>query len=164
MITLLIDGIFMPALFQVRESFLLPVFLTALIVGFGEQTWLVSYGMIAALGAELYLGLYPGSLILSFLLTGLVWHGLTSIVSIKPLADEPGMNPIFHIIAGMILSAVLVVLFAILNHIFYGFSDPFLTTVIMARMPLVWLSASVAMTVYLLLFSRFSRIVRTPYD
>ena len=162
--TLIIDGMVMPALFHVRESLLLLVFLVAMIVTFGERTWVVGYGIVISLLAELLLGLYPGTLILSFLFVLLMWHSLTRFINIKPRVDELGTNPIFHTIIGIALTAFLMVMFVMVCNVFYGLDNSFVTVKALAHQPFLWIYPSIGMAAYLLIFSRFNRIVRSMYD
>ncbi len=89
-LAILIDGILMPGLFNVKDSALVFVFLALLIAGFGTGTWVICWGIIFAFLAELLLALHPGSLTFGFLALAILWHVMTRFLNLEPYFEDSG--------------------------------------------------------------------------
>ena len=155
--TIIAGTIVMPAMFGIDDNFLALIFLVALIVVYGTKDWIVWSGVIMAAAVELLQGIYPGSLVMSWLLTAWVWHLMTQFFSLRPLLESSRRGIIAHVAAGLLLLGIMS--FAMIG-IEYGFYGHSVTPAVLQRvvhMPMIILWVVVTTTVYLMLLGGLGR-------
>ena len=151
---LLVDGLVMPALFHIRESFLVFVFLCALVVVYGEQSWLIWRGLLLAVATELFLGLSIGTVVIGFLAAAGTWHALTRFINLKPLLEEASWLSPLHCAVGLGLLAMCVIAAAGAQAIFYA-ANPLPILFQFAISPAFIFQAVTAIAVCLFILTRF---------
>lgn len=148
--TIIADGILMPTLFHIHESFLIFAFMAMLIVMYNEEPAIIGWGIAFGLCVEFLLGIDPITLILSWLLALLVWRLASRVVTIQPALNPGSIIPL--LIFGSGLLVFMVVAMAGLSRIFYANHLSFETLAVAARTPFIIWYGIIAEIVYLVLF------------
>ena len=154
-VTMILDGIIMPGLFGIHESFLVFLFLIALILAYGSQPWAIWSGVVMTFLAELLLGLYPGVLVLSWLVTVVTWQAIIHFFNIKPLIEQHA-NGISHVFVGMGLMAIVSITMAGISSVGYRAENPFIVIKLATGLPFYWFYMIVGQIAYLFLLARFN--------
>lgn len=145
--TLLIDGILLPAVFQISETLLTLVFLTTFLVAYGEKFWVLVSGVIFCVIAELTFGLHLGLLVGSWLVICLLWHGVIQTFSLKPFREEGISSVAVHTIVSLLLLGIWITLYAYLAALLFS-SSIWLSQILTIKLVGYYIVATV---VYLLL-------------
>lgn len=155
-LTILTDGIVMPAFLHVHESFLVFVFFAALVVRYSEEPNLIGWGIAFAIVSELLLGLYPGTLVIAWLLTLGAWHLSMRLISLK-LSLESVANVIPLLIGEFGVLSLLFIFVSAASRLFYRDTGAFLTLTTLIRTPFfVWYGV-IAGLVYLVTLNSIRR-------
>ena len=122
-IIMLLSNFFLLSFFEVKEDFLLPIFLVILIIVVSDYRLAVIMGIIFAIIGEIVSGLHLGSIVISFLFTFLAYIWASRFFNIKAVKFYPEGSVIEFILE--IVSAVsMMYLFSIFNFfsekIFYS--------------------------------------------
>lgn len=98
-LVLLLDGIFLPGVFGFKESVLVLAFLAAMLLNWGPSAPVLAIGTGASFFLEIFWKLQPGSMMLLFLLSALIYFIASSAFSVKRYAGAAilsfGALPVF---------------------------------------------------------------------
>ncbi|HZZ99126.1 MAG TPA: hypothetical protein VFK07_00235 [Candidatus Paceibacterota bacterium] len=158
LMTILANGVLMPALFGLKENFLNLILLTALILVFGPRRWVIWFGIVFAFCVEFSSGLYLGSLVLPWLLAVWLWYLMTSVFSLKPFGETETFHVLIHLCIGLVVLAAFSAAYVILEKIFYDHQVGFSVIRMAVRQPVIWITAVIALALYLFLL----RLVEPP--
>ena len=150
-IALLSDGVIIPALFGFHESFLLFIFLVALIVVYGDKKWIISFGILASFVTELLLGLYPGVLIISWIVLVWIWYIATRFFNVRPFIEERIADIPVYISVGLVLLALLSITVSLLSYFLYNAAEQVTLFIIIIQNLGYWIYAIIATTFCLLI-------------
>lgn len=148
------DGILLPSLFHIYGGLFGFVFLAAVVSVYGNETYIVILGSLAAFSLELWHGFYLGSLILSWLMAVVAWRALTAWLNIGPSIKDNDLsvkNLISLIGIGYLLTAVMSVSFLIIEKYLYRVPVSWATLGLTASSLTVWLVSGIGMALFVAL-------------